>query len=437
MSINHVLEILRRWGFWILDFAKGSSIRNHYNEIRQILENPNSSKAEELRKNNLQKILKHAISTTPFYLDYVNCKSLEDFPVINKNMILNRYDQFKSEKFLRSKLHKASSSGSTGIPFSILQNVAKKTRNTADTIYYGHIVNNLIGNKLYYLKLWSSKNYKSKWSLFAQNIVVHNIMDSSDKDIAALLKRIQKDSSNKTILGYPSFFALICNYIDHHGYSAKELRIKSIISFAESLSEDVQIKISKYFGTQVYARYSNQENGIIAQQTKNSKNKYLLNWASYFIEILEIDSDNHVPSGGLGRVVVTDLFNYAMPMIRYDTGDMAIYEETDYGYPVLSKIYGRRADMIYNTKGEIVLPMIFYRILDYSKASQFQFIQKNKYDYVFKLNAKIEDTKENEARQFFYDYLGNDANIDFEYVVEIPVLSSGKRKEVSNLYIQK
>lgn len=420
--------------FWTLDFIKGGKIRRHYNEIRQIMENPMRDVAQRARKRNLQEILQHASMTTPHYAKYIDHQGLSHFPVINKNVVLDNYENFKSQSFKNTTLFKASSSGSTGIPFSIYQDKTKRNRNIADVIYFSAKGGSQVGNRLVYIKLWDHTNIKNKGVMFAQNIMPHNVMASSQEEIADLLSKMEKDPSNKSILGYPSFFEEICKYLDGKKVYPKINKVRSIISFAEGLKDYEREKMALYFGAPVYERYSNQENGILAQQTDDSDGKYVLNCASFFIEILELTSDKHVKKGGLGRIVVTDLFNFSMPMIRYDTGDLATYEGNYKGLPVLGQIYGRRTDIIYNTNGEIVSPFIFYRVLEFSKIKQFQFVQTGEKNYVFKLNGKPEDVDETGIGQFFKEYLGEDADIGYHYVREIPVLSSGKRKKIVNLW---
>ncbi|MGX1930487.1 CoF synthetase [Flagellimonas sp. 2504JD4-2] len=434
--MSKLMQGLRRKGYWLIDYISGRKTKSFYDEVKYVVENPKSPKAHEIRKGRLEQLLLHATNTTPFYKAFKSYDDLSDFPIINKNIILENYEGFKSANYRGSDLFKASSSGSTGIPFSIFQDKDKRHRNTADVIYFSEIVDSLLGNRLIYLKLWDHTNVKKKSTMFLQNILAHNVMDASDGAIEKLISRIAKDKSVKNILGYPSFFEEVCNYLDRQQHLPKIVNVSSIISFAESLKDSERHQMSKYFNAPIFERYSNQENGILAQQTKDSGGKYVLNWASYYFEILELDSDVHVKEGELGRVVVTDLFNFSMPMIRYDTGDMAIYEETQNGYPVLSKIYGRRTDTIYNTSGEIVSPFIFYMVLDFSKIRQFQFIQKGRTEYLFKLNGDSQDVQEAEIVEYFKGYLGGDAVIQFEYVQEIPLLSSGKRKKIVNEFIE-
>jgi phenylacetate-CoA ligase len=137
--------------------------------------------------------------------------------------------------------------------------------------------------------------------------------------------------------------------------------------------------------------------------------------------------------------VVTDLFNYGMPIIRYDTGDIAVMEDTsscNWGTKVFSKVLGRKVDFIYSTDDNVISPHVITNTMwKYPGVQQFQFIQKKKLDYVLKLNAStLPDNIENDIVKDFRSYLGDDARITFEYVDEIPVLNSGKRKKIVNEY---
>ena len=84
-------------------------------------------------------------------------------------------------------------------------------------------------------------------------------------------------------------------------------------------------------------------------------------------EMLRLDSEEPVNPGERGRIVVTDFYNKAFPMIRYDTGDTGIYQEvTDekgriHGY--FTEIYGRRGSMMYNCKGEPLSIHVFMNVL--------------------------------------------------------------------------
>ena len=123
---------------------------------------------------------------------------------------------------------------------------------------------------------------------------------------------------------YASALEEVCKYLDNSSTSGsiKNLRAASIMAQSEALTNETRERLQKYFNCTPCSRYSNLENGIIAQQTLHDNDLFLINRASYFEEILKMDSDIPVKPNELGRIVVTDLFNYAMPFIRYDTGDI-------------------------------------------------------------------------------------------------------------------
>ena len=160
---------------------------------------------------------------------------------------------------------------------------------------------------------------------------------------------------------------------------------------------------------------------------------------SFKIELLNFDNDTQVANGEMGRIVVTDLFNYGMPIIRYDTGDIAIREDNgkcDWRGAIFSKVLGRKVDFIYSTNDEIISPHVITNTMwKYPDINQFQFIQKSQFNFILKLNATVlEPAIEKDIDINFKSYLGENANIDFEYVEEIPVLNSGKRKKIVNEY---
>lgn len=429
-----VLNALRRRAFWVLDGILGSPIKSQFQEISSIFENPQSIDSLAIKENNLGNILRHAAHTTPFYKKIGGLGSLEDFPIINKNIILENFDDFRSDIYKNHKLTSVSSSGSTGIPFKIFQDKGKRNRNTADVIYFTEQANGKIGDNLYFLKLWDYKNQKSRLTSWMQNIHAHNVMDTDEEDLKKLLEDLEKDKAPKTILGYPSFFEELCHYLDGLDHHPSIENVNTVISIAEHLNEREKLRMGKYFKCDVFERYSNQENGILAQQTIDKPKVFRLNEASYHFEFLTLGSDAPVGPGEIGRIVVTDLFNNAMPIIRYDTGDLATYELDGDGSKNLTSVQGRRYDAIFDTREKMISPHFLYMILDYGDIRQFQFIQKEQKDYLLRLNAEEGNVQEDKIISFCREHLGNDAEVSFLYVNEIPLLSSGKRKKIVNEY---
>jgi phenylacetate-CoA ligase len=425
-------ELLRNKMFWLVDTLKGSKKRNHYNEIKFIIENPASSKAISIKKEKLQEVLKHAINSTKYYKSYQNFTSIEDFPVVNKNIIRDNFSAFQSEKFINLPKFTVSTSGSTGTPFKVHQNIDKRLRNMADTIFFSEKAGFKIGNRLTYFRMWNAFEKKGSITRILQNIIPVDVFEMKEKNlIGRIIKDLTKSKSTNSWLGYASAYEEICKYLDHKKSSPISSNLKSVIAMSERLNEYTKQSIYKYFGTEVVSRYSNVENGILAQQPLGNKKYFEINEASYFVEILAVDSNKRVKDGESGRIVITDLFNYSVPMIRYDTGDIGIKDAQD-SKAIFKEVNGRKIDQIYNTKGQMIPTNLVLLVNNYPELKQCQLIQKALGTYHFKINLEQEFYRINEFLNEFKVYLGEDAKITIEYVDEIPLLASGKRRVMVN-----
>ena len=435
--MKQLAEKLRNKIFWSLDALKGGKLIAHYRDIAQILENYDTPESQKRRANLLKQLLKHASGTTEFYKEYKNIQNLEDFPVIDKCIIRDNFDAFQSTEYIDKSKQKVSTSGSSGTPFMVYQNSNKVIRNRADTIYLQGIVGFKIGYRLYYIRQWLEKYRLNNLTRRMRNIEMVNVADFSDNYLEKLIANLRKDTSTKVLLSYSSALRDICNYLERVSAKPIETNISSIIAMAEGLSDDTRDKLIKYFNTDVYLRYSNQENGILSLQLSKINNSLQINWASYYIEILHPEKDIPVEYGELGRVVVTDLFNYCTPFIRYDTGDFAIMTQDDgffKGSPVFLRVEGRKMDIIYNTQGLVVSGYNIHHLESYPDIKQFQFVQQDRAKYYIKLVTENRLKSEEIIINHFKTFLGTDASIEIVYVEEIKQLASGKRRLIINNY---
>lgn len=426
--------LLRRLLFWTLDFVKGSPIRKHLKDIAYLNKNYDSELAEKKRNENLSSLIGHAASTTPFYKD-LNAKTLSDFPVVNKNIVRENFEDFKSKTFFGKKLEEVVTSGSTGTPFRLLHNMNKRYRHRADNLYFAQKGGYNLGDKVYLLRAAHDTDTKAMVEFRKKNIIPHGVMNYTDGEMEKLFEKIKEDNNQKCIVCFASMAKIIGNYLDNNDVEPLKTQIKSVITDGDSLSNEDKDKLSAFFQIPVFARYGNMECGILGQQDENSKYGYSLNWASYHYEVLSLNSDTPAKNGELGRIVVTDLFNYSMPLIRYDTGDMAILGKPEQSgqAPYFQRIEGRTVDLIYNTQGELLSPyMVATKMLPYLELKQFQFAQTAPKTYEFRINPWDTFTKEEQLISESKEYLGNDAMISIKYVDDIPLLSSGKRRQVVN-----
>ena len=434
------LNFARNKVFWLLDALNNDRIKNQLKEIELCVKHPKSDKAIQIKERYMKLLLHHAVKTTPYYSELSIANNISDFPVIRKTTIQDNFEHFQSAEFKDKPNFKVSTSGSTGVPFFLFQNQDKRHRNHADVLYFCKEAGFNVGNRLYELEVWRGHNKKGKLKSWLQNVAQFDISRLTDKRIEFFLEALKSDKqSKKTLLGFASAYELIAQYLEKNNIILSDLGITSAIANSEYLNRYTKITFGKHLNTTVFSRYSSEEVGIIAQQTMNSPDRFVINNASYHVELLNLENDAPATLGAFGRIIVTDLFNYAMPIIRYDTGDIARWGLNKDGAMELVEIEGRKMDLIYDSKGNIISSFVIYTKFYnyYNLLKQYQFIQQDEKEYEVKLNLQGDNFQfENELIVDIKSDFGDDANVTITYVDEIPALASGKRKKVINNYIK-
>jgi len=320
----------------------------------------------------------------------------------------------------------------------LYQDKNKRRRNHSDVIYFLKESGFKIGNRLYELEVWRGHNEKDRLKAWLQNTIQFDISKLTDKRIESFIELLKNDKqSKKTMLGFASSYEMIAQYMERNNIFLDNLGLTSAIANSEYLNPYTKTTLGKHLNTQILSRYSSEEIGIIAQQTLNSPNSFVINHASYVVEVLQFDNNESVKPGEFGRIVVTDLFNFAMPIIRYDTGDIAKLGINDEGVIQLDEIEGRKMDVIYDSDGNLISSFVvytkFYKY--YHLLKQYQFIQQSEKDYEVKLNLQGNTFAfEDDLIAIIKSDFGEDSNVTITYVDEIPPLSSGKRRKVVNNY---
>ena len=123
--------------------------------------------------------------------------------------------------------------------------------------------------------------------------------------------------------------------------------LKSVRTFGEALPPDLHDLVSETWGAKLSDTYSSQEAGIIALQCPEHRH-YHVQSATIKVEVLHPDNTQCQP-GETGRIVVTPLHNFAMPLLRYEQGDMAeVGRQCSCGRAemVLTRIFGRQRQMM-------------------------------------------------------------------------------------------
>lgn len=409
----------RRTGFWLLDGIRGGPIRRQYEDVASKMSSQDDSPDQ------LQILLDHAARTTPFY-SRLPANDLQNLPVVTRTMYWNAFEDFQSNAFVGARLHFTTSSGSSGMPLTVGHDTAKRSRVIADILYFNDICGFRLGDSLMWLRPWATLPAKSRMERFAQNIIPVELIGMDDhvkNDVIRTLRRRRVSC----VLGYSSALWSLARHIDEMGRAAEDFGLSVVMSDSESLLPSTKRQLAAAFGCPVVDRYANEENGLLAC-TQPDDDLFHLNRASYFFEFLKLDSDEPEEKGSLARIVVTDLYSYAMPMIRYDTGDLAIVADDGPGPArTLRSIEGRRADVIYDVLGRELSSTTIGTLMDeFADVARYQLIQESASAYRLRLCGTESARIERALEAKFVTALGSTARVAVEFVDDIPSGRNGK-----------
>ncbi len=156
------------------------------------------------------------------------------------------------------------------------------------------------------------------------------------------------------IFAYPNMLAEMARTI--RDLSIKLPEVAKVVATAEPLYEWHRKLFREVFGAETYERYGSREIGTVASEFTSGDGMVICE-PSYIIEVVD-ESDNQVAPGEMGELIVTDLFNKAMPLIRYRTGDMVRIAKADTDsntcWRRIVQIGGRVVDMIQRADGSWV-----------------------------------------------------------------------------------
>lgn len=419
-------EKIRRAAFEGADLLKGAPVMSHFYDIKQKME---SERLPE--ETQVSHILDYAARHTVFYNGMGVGKKLVDFPVVDKAVIREKKGAFCSDQFMGKRVFTMRTSGSTGVPFSVFQDPGKRNRCLAEMMYFWGLGGYRTGMKYAYFRSWN-QNKKGKLTAFARNLVMRDVV-RLDREALESVRRFLKQGKVHFLLGYASTFETIADYLYLMEDTPDQFAIQGVVAISESLSPIAREKLKAVFGCPVLSHYSNSENGVLAQECP-SCGQFVVNTASFVVELLDFEGDFEVPPGEPGRIVVTDLYNHAMPMIRYDTGDVGIRGDAGTRHTMtLASVEGRLLDFVYDTEGRKLSPhQISVAFWEFPQTGQYRFIQKAPGSYEVNVLSLQDDGLKERLTARLRETLGAGARIEIRQLDDLPLLASGKRSYIVN-----
>jgi phenylacetate-CoA ligase len=331
----------------------------------------------------------------------------------------------------QEKIHSwAYTGGSYGEPLKVPYSLKRNFIRTATFKYFNELGGYQIGDSFALIR---AKD-KSKLLKVLRNELIVIPTDISRNALHSILDQLVMNKV-KVLIGYPTVMFELAKVISDNSEIKKQLKITNLISASEMLDWGKREFIYEAFGCPFIDRYSNEEVGLIAQQNEFGKD-YFVNKYGVYVEIVDPVTKQSTPSGEIGKILVTDVTNDLVPIIRYDTGDLAVAGEYS-GQRVVSlkRIIGREVEKLLNTSGNPISslalgPQIYKPLSRDHALVQFQLVQTKSTEYIFKVKGEkncVRDSTILEIKTNLQGVLGIDADIKIEFVDDIPPQASGKR----------
>jgi len=433
-----------------------SNFANIYESLSrtQYLSNSDLKKIQLFK---LKKLIRHCYSQVPYYrelFDKVNLKpsdiqnldDLKKIPVLNKDDVRkNIYFSLFAKNHKKKEMLKVVTSGSTGQPFVTYADKKQLELRFATTLRAAEWTGWRFGDKQ--VRLWHQTIGMSVTQViretidafFMKRLFIPAYEMTADK-LKLFFEKIKKHNP-VLIDGYAESFNFLSQYLKK--YPDNKLQVKSIMSSAQILPEQVREIIEKNLNSKVYDKYGSREFSGIAYEDK-SFSGHLVQMESYIVELIKNNTD--AKPGEDGEIVITDLNNFHFPLLRYRIGDIAEaidntnLDKFDIQMDRIGKIKGRTQALVFCKNGRW-LPGTFFAhfFKEYSDfINQFQIIQNvpGEFDLKIVKNDLFNIKAQEKILSDLKNYVGKETIINLELVNEIKLVKTGKRTPViSNVKI--
>lgn len=418
--------------------------KEYKNKEKEIFKHDSFSNQQltEFSLKRLQAILEHSYKTVPFYRDWFDknkfdiksiktSKDISVLPILNKGIVQNNINGFKSSLLKRIKYSVIHTSGTTGagliFPFSLEAEQEQwaiwwryRNRFGIDcNTWYGHFYGKTIVPHLQDKPPFWRINYPGKQILFSG-------YHMNEENLPYYIEELDRRQP-LWIQGYPSLLAVIAHFIIDKNISL-EYQPRIITTGAESLLSQQKTIIEKAFGAPCRQHYGMAEG--VANISECPEGNLHVDEDYSLVEFIPINEYQY-------KIVGTTYTNYAFPLIRYDTGDIAELEDPGKrckcGRPgrLVKSIDGRIEDYVITPDGNKIGRMdhIFKDMINIKECQVFQ---ESKEEVVFRIvrgekySIKDEDILLNEAHK----RLGNLIKIRLEYISTIERTARGKLRFV-------
>jgi phenylacetate-CoA ligase len=391
----------------------------------------------------VQEIVQHAYATVPFYrrrLEAAGVRAdegctVEDYhrlPILSKADIRSHATELLSAEVEAAQRRRKRTSGSTGVSLEIWVDEASMQWKRACTLRSDEWSGWRFGESV--ARVWGNPDYLQRgWRGRLRNALLDRgtYLDTLRMDDTALQRfahRLQRKPAS-LLFGHAHSVYLFAEYVRKYGVQG--IRPRGIITTAMVLHGWQRQVIEEVFHCPVTNRYGCEEVSLIACECEQHQGLHV-NADGVYVEIVR--DGRPARAGEPGSVIVTDLTNRAMPLLRYQVGDVAVWSDRvcpcGRGLPLLERLEGREADYVVTPDGQLIsgISLTENFALMVPGIAQLQIVQES----IDKLQLRVVRGPEfgppslKRIQQLVQELFGGQVRHECEYVSRIPQEPSGK-----------
>jgi phenylacetate-CoA ligase len=412
-------------------------------ELRKLQRNLELSGAqlEEIQRQKLRALLRHAYENVPYYRNlFVSAGAVpEDIHGVEDLPKIPTTSKFKLQSLGPEEIPARGidprecisdvTSGSTGIPLQV-----RFTRTDYDF------------RSLFFLRTFMETGYRltqrqavvcdtrfvsNRTYWFQRMGIFRKLYIPVQIDLAEQVKMLEHYQPHY-IHGYAVSLGLIAN--EMLGQGKLDVAPKMVCTGAELVTGNIRNAINKAFGVSMVDTYASIESGLIAWECHKHMG-YHVNIDGIVLELL--NDGRPAKPGECGKVVITNLHSYAMPIIRYELGDVCIPSEEScscgISLPLIGIVQGRIDDLVYTPSGKVVSPNSITNTMEAVEGiKEFRVIQKNKEELLIQIvpGSCYSVATSTDAVRKMNELTGGEMKIAVENVDRIPRENTGKIRSV-------
>ena len=349
-----------------LEYWQGRQTSQYRAEIKAVLDSDLAT-IREFQLGRIRAICQHAYDSTKFYRERFESIGLKDFaqltweefhsiPPLTKSELRDNTNLLVSDKFQLSELRKSATGGTTQSPTTFYIDWEANDRRWAATHEWDRRVGYERGQRIAYL--WgASQDFAARpsWKRKLLNRAVPGalFLPASPLDEETMMRYYEdlKRWQPACLQAYPTPLGIFARFLLQHDL---RLHIPTLTVTAEPLLQTDRESIVSAFGHPPFNWYGAREAGRIATECNNHQGMHI---NAYGLHV-EVDSLGNFANPEIGSIILTDLWNVGMPIIRYEIGDLGTHSNTQCScgsqLPRIIAIEGRISDIVFNSTNQSI-----------------------------------------------------------------------------------